>query len=666
MSDEMDEMDEIISEFITEAEESLDKIEPMFVELEEKGSDKEMLDNIFRSVHTIKGAAGFLGFQALVDVAHNAENIMKKLRDNTIMLSKEIIDVILKSIDMLRLLLEHLKEKDGLEEDVSPLVKELANVLNAATSTETVEAATEPDSAMQETVEAVTEPDSAIQETVEAVTEPDSAIQETVEPVTEPDSAIAKAEELFSEELQTEEPSADIPDPVNLETEGPQAVEPPQNDIQDDIVQENIKPVQEPVNNNPNDTVAAAPQVKKAKETAQNLRVDVERIDKVMDLAGEVVLVRNRLLNISNSFSQKYSSDNQTETLLETVSFLDRVTSDMQLAVMRIRMQPIKKVLNKFPRLVRDMSASVKKDVELQIIGEGTEVDKTVIEHIGDPLTHILRNSIDHGLETTEERLASGKSEKGKIVISIFQKGNQVVIEISDDGKGINIDNLKAKGVEKGLFTREEADKMTDDAATDIIFMPGFTTKDVASELSGRGVGMDVVKTNISLLNGYVEVSTVKGVGTTFRICIPLTLAIIQALMVEVSGAKYAIPLSPIEETLKVHKDEIENITGQDVIVIRDKVCPLFELNEMLATGLYGDEENKKEHKYIVVIGLGEKKFCIAVDKLLGQEEVVIKTIDGIDTSSSYVLGATITGDGKVVFILDVTGISRNLVEISK
>jgi two-component system chemotaxis sensor kinase CheA len=281
-------------------------------------------------------------------------------------------------------------------------------------------------------------------------------------------------------------------------------------------------------------------------------------------------------------------------------------------------------------------------------------------------MTHILRNSIDHGLETADERIAKGKPAKGKVIINTFQKGNQIVIEITDDGSGIDIEKLKKKAVDKGLLTEEEASKMSDEAATDIIFMPGFSTVEVATELSGRGVGMDVVKTNISLLNGYVEVSTQKDAGTTFRICIPLTLAIIQALMVEVSGAKFAIPLTPIEETLKVSNDEINNVTGQNVIVIRDKVCPLFELDQLLGIGTNGNSDYELEHKYIVVISLGEKKFCIAVDKLLGQEEVVIKTLDGVDTTSSYVLGATITGDGKVVFILDVTGISRNLLEIAK
>jgi two-component system chemotaxis sensor kinase CheA len=627
-----DEMEEIISEFITEAEESLDRIEPLFVELEQKGEDKDLLNDIFRSMHTIKGAAGFLGFQTMVDVAHASENIMKKLRDGELPLAKQLMDVILKSIDMLRLLLTHLKSKDGIEEDVSPLVKELGSALN---------------NAMSKSVGAP--------QTTQAAEPVEPSAQEITSQQTGGSIQSVNTPGLT---FNTTERDADV---SHQKTQTVSVTESPEH-IAEDI---NQPPPPEENNLKAPEQAPKSPQ-QRPKESAQNLRVDIERIDKVMDLAGEVVLVRNRLLNISNYFDLRYSDDPMTETLMETVSFLDRVTSEMQLAVMKIRMQPIKKVLSKFPRLVRDMSSSVNKDVELTIYGEGTEVDKSVIEHIGDPLTHILRNSIDHGLESAEERIAKGKPPKGNVVINTYQKGTQIVIEISDDGKGLDIEKLKKKAVEKGLLTEEEVKRMSDETATEIIFMPGFSTKEVATQLSGRGVGMDVVKTNISLLNGYVEVSTEKDAGTTFKLCIPLTLAIIQALMVEVSGSKYAIPLSPIEETLKVSKQDIKNITGQNVIVIRDKICPLFELNQLLDTGFNGHDDNDSGHKYLVVIAMGDKKFCIAVDKLIGQEEVVIKSLDGIDTASSNVLGATITGDGKVVFILDVTGMSRNLLGVGK
>jgi two-component system chemotaxis sensor kinase CheA len=564
---------------------------------------------------------------------------MKKIREGEFELSTQIMDAILKSIDMLRLLLSHLSENDGVEEDISTVLQALDSALKNAIS-EVSDTADVESNATADTVDSTDEEEPAPD------TDVDSNVQTSIET-----QACVQPEE--AEHMTTDNENTPAPETV-VDTGNTDAEE----------VKSQIR--QEPEADMKTAATSRDMTQKYKEKSAQNLRVDVERLDKVMDLAGEVVLVRNRLLNLSHYFDQKYSGDSQSEVLMETVSFLDRVTSDMQLAVMKMRMQPIQKVFAKFPRLVRDMSASVNKEVELQIFGEGTEVDKSVIEHIGDPMTHILRNSIDHGLETADERTAKGKPAKGKVIINTFQKGNQIVIEITDDGSGIDVEKLKKKAVAKGLLTEEEAGKISDEAATDIIFMPGFSTVEVATELSGRGVGMDVVKTNISLLNGYVEVSTKKNSGTTFRICIPLTLAIIQALMVEVSGAKYAIPLTPIEETLRVSHDEINNVTGQNVIVIRDKVCPLFELDQLLGTDTNGSRDYELDHKYIVVISQGEKRFCIAVDKLLGQEEVVIKTLDGVDTTSSYVLGATITGDGKVVFILDVTGISRNLLEIAK
>lgn len=626
-----DEMEEIIQEFITEAEESLEKIEPRFVELEQKGNNTELLNEIFRSMHTIKGAAGFLGLQSIVDVAHSAESIMKKLRDGEIPLSKPLMDSILKSIDMLRLLLGHLNEKDGVQENITPLVTEMENALRNAMSQPT-------NSIQSDLSESPIEQKSTTSKLSEPLT-PEVPSNKPLEPAAE-----TVEPEISSKAKETSCVPDALGDTGNTSARSTEtAAVPAENGPK------------------PNEMIQTA---KDNIQKAQNLRVDVNRIDKVMDLAGEVVLVRNRLLNISNYFDMRFSDDPMTEILIESVYFLDRITSDMQLAVMKMRMQPIQKVLGKFPRLVRDISASVKKDVELEIFGEGTEVDKTVIENIGDPMTHILRNSIDHAIESAEERIAKGKPAKGKIVINTYQKGTQIVIEITDDGKGIDVEKLKRKAVEKGLMTEEDAQNLSYKDAIDIIFLPGFSTKEVTTALSGRGVGMDVVKTNISLLNGYVEVSTEKDVGTTFRISIPLTLAIIQALMVEVSGANYAIPLSPIEETLKVSKNDITNITGQNVIVIRDRVCPLFDLNSLL--GIDTNGHNDFEHKYIIVISMGDKKFCLAVDRLVGQEEVVIKTLNGIDATSSYVLGATITGDGKVVFILDVSGISRNMMGLSK
>lgn len=573
----MEEMEEIIGEFITEAEEALDRIDPLFVELESKGYDRDLLNDIFRSVHTLKGAAGFLGFQAIVDVAHRAESILKKLRDGEITIKASYIDVILESIDMLRLLIGHIKNKDGIKEDTTDLIRKLENALN------------------QEPV-------------AEGVGVAEGPIEAKVHPVNE------SKEVLEAYKMSVASTSDSMGSPSD-------------------------RPITE------------------KKESLQTLRIDVGRVDKVMNLTGEIVLIRNRLLNIATSLDARYAGDESVENLLESVSFLDLVTSDMQLAVMRMRMQPLKKVFSKFPRLVRDISSAIGKEVELNISGEDTEVDRSVIEHIGDPMVHIIRNAIDHGIEPVDERIRKNKDRKGRIRIDAYQKGNQIIIEIADDGRGIDVEKVKGKALDKGLITLEEYNRLSEEAAINLIFLPGFSTAEVATELSGRGVGMDVVKTNISRLNGYVEVNTKKDMGSIFRITLPLTLAIIQSLMVKASGNVYAVPLAPIEETMIINSKDIKEIAGQKVTVVRDRVYPLFGLSEILT----GSTNGHRGERYILVISSGDRRFCIAVDELLGQEEVVIKAIDGKYTDSSYVLGATITGDGKVVLIIDPSGISRSI-----
>lgn len=588
-----DEMDEIITEFVTEAEETLEKIDPMFVELEAKGYDKDILNEIFRGMHTLKGAAGFLGFQQIVDVAHRAESIMKRLRDGEVALSREMMDVILKSVDTLRLLILHIKLKDGIEEDTSELLNALDSALETA-----------PVGMTQEKQEIADDKKSQVKIEVEG-----KGVKETVE-----------VEEVKEEEKPKPKPQPDV------------------------------QPVVE--------------QITKEKEVVSTLRVDVSRIDKVMDLAGEIVLARNRLLNLASKLDLTYSGDPNVESLLETTGFLDRVTSDLQLAVMKMRMQPIQKVFGKFPRMVRDLSRNLGKDIDLEIFGEDTEVDKTVIENIGDPLVHIIRNSIDHGIESPEERQAKGKPKKGRIIISAYQKGTMIVIEVSDDGKGIDVESVKKKALSKGLITEEEAQRMSDDAIVNLIFLPGFSTKEVSTELSGRGVGMDVVKTNVAKLNGYVEVITKKDVGSTFKISLPLTLAILQAMMVRIGDEHYAIPQSMIEETLRVKKSDIKDITGQKVLTIRGKILPMFEMSDVL--GVRRRSEIDHDNSYVLVATVGDRRFCISVDELLGQEEIVIKTINGIESEECGILGATITGDGKVVLILDLAVISRGIFRTSK
>lgn len=577
------EMQEIVSDFVTEAEESLERIDPLFVDLETKGEDQEILNDIFRCLHTLKGAAGFLGFQQVVDVAHASESILKKLRDGEIGLTKHLADVVLRSVDTLRVLIGHVKHGDDGSEDTGPLLAALADALAQA-------------SAKGDAADAPLPPVPA------AAPEPPKIVSSSPTPV--PAGPAVKGEHL--------------PAPS-----GPEG----QRGVPD------------------------------RRDALQNLRVDIGRIDKVMDLTGEVVLARNRLLTLVNAIGSRYGDDPAVENLSETVSFLDLVTSDMQLSVLKMRMQPLQKVFGKFPRVVRDIASAMGKDIELKISGEETEVDRSVIEHIGDPLIHIIRNAIDHGIEPPDVRKAKGKKERGVITIDASQKGTQVLIQVSDDGRGIDIDRVKRKAVENGLVTAEDAERMTDEAAIHLIFQPGFTTMDVATELSGRGVGMDVVQTSISRLNGYVEIKTRKDGGSTFRISIPLTLAIIQSLMVRAGGGQYAIPLALVEEILRVAPKELAVTAGQKVLVIRDRVHPFFELADLLGKRSPPDPV----YRYAVVVAVGENRFCLGVDNLVGEEEVVIKPIAGLTMESSHMIGATITGEGKVVLILDLASISRNL-----
>jgi two-component system chemotaxis sensor kinase CheA len=596
-----DEMDEIISEFVTEAEETLDRIDPMFVELENRGYDKDMLNEIFRGMHTLKGAAGFLGFQQIIDVAHRAESIMKRLRDNGTAPSRGLMDIILASVDMLRVLIGHVKLRDGAEEDISELLSRL-------------------DVAMEGPLD-----------------EPAAAPAIAAVPVS-PEPVVAeqqKPETIPAQKTESE--------PEQKPVERVEVIEP----------KKQTAPPPKPAGDEP------VPQAAKEREVAQTLRVDVDRIDKVMDLAGEIVLMRNRLLNLATKLESAYSGDQSVESLLETTSFLDRVTSDLQLAVMKMRMQQIAKVFSKFPRMVRDMSRALGKDIDLEIYGEDTEVDKSVIENIGDPMVHIIRNSIDHGLEANAERESKGKPRNGRIIISAYQQGTQIVIEVTDDGRGIDVDAVRRKAVKNGLVSEEEAERMSEETAINMIFLPGFSTKEVSTELSGRGVGMDVVKTNVAKLNGYVEVVTKKDIGSTFRISLPLTLAIMQAMMVRIGSEYYSVPQAMIEETLRVKRKDIKDVTGQQVLTIRGKVLPLFVMSELL--GVRSQESLNKENSYVLVASVADRRFCIVVDELIGQEEIVLKAINGVESEECGILGATITGDGRVVLILDLAVIARRL-----
>jgi len=403
---------------------------------------------------------------------------------------------------------------------------------------------------------------------------------------------------------------------------------------------------------------AAAPQknVEQVKKAAmsieQTIRVDVSRLDSLMNLVGELVLSRNRIGQISGDLEKKFEGEFLIEQLMETTSQIGLITTELQLAVMKTRMVPIGKVFNKFPRMVRDLCRDMGKDVDLVIAGEETELDKSVVEEIGDPLIHMIRNSVDHGVETPDKRRAKGKPDKGVVNLSAYHEGNHIVIEIKDDGAGMDADALKTKAVEKGVITSDEAKNMDPEAAYALVFKPGFSTAAKITDVSGRGVGMDVVKTNIEKLNGIINIESELGAGTRFRLKLPLTLAIIQALLVDVSGEIFAIPLVSVIETVRIKETEIHSFEGREVLKLRDSVLSLIRLDE-----IYELQESLDDDIYVVVVGLAEKRLGFVVNKLVGQEEIVIKSLGDYLSGNEGIAGATIMGDGRVRLIIDVAGV---------
>ena len=553
MSFPLDEMDDIINDFLAEASESLEQLDQKFMDLEKQPGDAALLNDIFRSIHTIKGAAGFLGFQQMVDVTHSTEDVLNKLRKGEMRVTPGIMDAILQSVDLIRLLLNNIKEKNGREEDLKPAVALLNDIL----------------------------------------------------------------EGRFKDE-----PSADHPSPKGAEGE------------------------EEHKQARPDEAAAGAKE--------QSIRVDLDRLDSVLNLAGELVLSRNRLMRLGGKLSDSSAESDLHSHVNEAIAQLDLVTTDLQLAVMKMRMQPIAKVFNKFPRMVRDLARQMEKEVELHISGEETELDKTVIEEIGDPLVHIVRNSIDHGMETPAEREAMGKPRCGRVELAAYQEGRNIIVSVSDDGKGMDPEALKRSAVEKGLMSAEEAERLTKSDALNIIFIPGFSTAKAVSNISGRGVGMDVVKTNISRINGTITIESEVGRGTRITFRLPLTLAIIQALTVEAGAEVYGIPLSNVIGNIRVTAEEIKSVEGREVINIRDRIYPVVRLGSLVSGS---SPDGRAEWKYIVIIGIGEKHFGILVDRLHGQEEIVMKSMGEYLKGTEGIAGACITGDGNVILILDMAGL---------
>ena len=590
---------EFLDDFLAEVTEILEQLNQDLVELEERPEDLDLLNKIFRAAHTMKGTSSFMGFEKMTTVTHRMEDILNLLRKGEAKLTPEVMDVVLEAVDVVEQIVENIREtqEEG-DVDITEIVKKLENAYASLTG-----AAQQPEE--------------------QAGGQPEEVVIGGGKPPSKEEL------EAFDREIQ---------ELLKKELEKEQAAAPEKKEK---------KP--------------AAKAGKKEKKGDTTIRVDVSRLDTLMNLVGELVLGRNRLLRLIQKLAAKYEGDELIEALTETMDQVDFITTDLQMAVMKTRMVPIARVFNRFPRVVRDLSRELHKEVKLVIEGEDTELDRSIVEEIADPLVHLVRNAIDHGIEPPEEREFLGKPRQGTLRLAAYHEGNHIVILVEDDGRGIDIEKIKKKALEKGLVAEAELARMSEKDILNLIFLPGFSTAERVTDVSGRGVGMDVVKTNIEKLNGTIEINTQLGKGTQMVIKIPLTLAIIQSLLVSVGEEIYAIPLVSVVEAVKVSKDEIQQVEGQNIIVLRDSVLPLVEMADVFDV----PGRRQEEYIYVVVLNIGEKKFGLVVDRLIGQEEIVIKSLGNYLTNITGISGATIMGDGRITLIVDVAGLANMIARVS-
>ena len=643
----MDEFQEILQDFLVESFELVEKLDEDLVELENTPEDLELLNGIFRVAHTVKGASSFLNFDVLTHLTHHMEDVLNKARHGELILTPDIMDVVLESIDLMKALLNIIRDTSadaGI--DVSACVARLDKVSGGSGDVATPVSAAAP-VAEEPVVEEEPEEDELDYDNM-SDDDVEAEIQRLLSQRQDEDKAKRAAKIAAGESVPEAPPSPDEGEAESKPKPTPEVTTPVP-----------VTPTPTPAKSTPpprSDAKAAAPAKKTPAAVEQTIRVDVKRLDHLMNLIGELVLAKNRLIKINVDVEERYEGEEFLEELNQVVSIVSLVTTDLQIAVMKTRMLPIGKVFNKFPRMIRDLTRELNKKMELEIHGEETELDKSIVEEIGDPLVHIIRNSCDHGVEMPDVRVAAGKPESGTVVLKAYNEGNHIVVQIDDDGKGLDTDMLKNKSLEKGIITEKEADSMSDKEAFALIFKPGFSTAASVTSVSGRGVGMDVVKTNIEKLNGIIDIESEVGVGTSIKLKIPLTLAIIQALLVGVQEEHYAIPLASVLETVRISKEEIYTVENRSVMRLRDEVLSLVHIGDIFEVERILDGS---EHAYVVVLGLGASKIGLIVDSLVGQEEIVIKSLGDYLTGIEGIAGATIRGDGGVTLIVDVAALMQ-------
>lgn len=638
MAEMNDDMKEIFEGFLVETNELLDSISNDLIELENGNDDPEMINQLFRSFHTIKGTSSFMGFDEITIITHEAEDLLNKLRKDELQISEEITDVLLEVHDWIRELVDKRKEGDESEPNYGATLTKIRALRGDVADDQSQKVDSNQGSKSTDSMG-----ESSLNEVFnksEEISSGDGDFTEDEEALLQ--AAFAEINSSFDTDVPEEEQSQ-----KELESEK--------------MPESKSEPKPEPKNVVPNieakkkaGTQAAKPgqnRKDKGKATQESIRIDVDRIETLMDLSGELVLGRNRLTQISEHFDSNNDIKENVRDLMETASQIDFVTSEIQSAVMKMRMVPVGKLYQKAPRIVRDLSKEFGKKIKLEVKGEETEIDRGIIEELNDPLVHMIRNSCDHGIEPPEERLQSEKPEMGIVTLDADQEGNHIVLRISDDGKGMDPAKLVEKAIEKEVITLEQAEQMSDREIFQLIFAPGFSTAKKVTDVSGRGVGMDVVKTNIQKLKGMIEIDSTLGKGTTFTVKLPLTLAIIQGLLVKVKDETYAIPLSSVEEVVAVEENIIDTVNRQEVIRIREDVYPITRLDKTLGIG---SERSSILNKNVVIVGLGINRVGLVVDELLGQQEIVIKTLGQYLGDIHGIAGSTILGDGRVIMIIDI------------
>ncbi|AAB90200.1 chemotaxis protein CheA [Archaeoglobus fulgidus] len=647
-----DEMEEYKQEFIQEAREYLDVMNQNFIKVE-KG-DVDAINEIFRVAHTIKGMAGFMGYKNLEELCHKLESAMGKVRDGEIEVTEELIDVMLKAVDAIGEMIDRIEDEDSDSVDVRDIIEALTmfmesreeeevadrHELKPATANLRVDVYISEDCVMKSVRAAlVVEALSEVAEVVGVIPDESDMEKETFDGhfvvyLNAPDASVVEDTISKIAEIDRFEVS-----PVDGET-----VEMGQAVSEEEAEEKAEGAARAETEAKVEKTEKRVDPGRKDKKKLESIRVNISQLDTIMNLVGELVISKGRLLQIASEYD--------IPELKEAVAIMDKSITSLQDEIMQIRMVRVERVFSKFPRMVRDLARKLGKKIDFTMEGLETELDRTVLDEISDPLVHLVRNAVDHGIETPEERVAAGKDEVGRIKLAAWREKNNIIIELEDDGRGLDVEKIKQKAIEKGIVSPAEADSMSEDEIKMLIFSPGFSTKDEATEVSGRGVGMDVVKTTVERLGGSVRISSEKGNGTRIRIHLPPTVAIVKSLLVKVANETYAIPISSVVEALYVGEDNWKVIHGNPFLIVRGKLVPAFKLRE-----LFNVRNGRPEREVGIIVEKEGEKYALIADTIAEQQEIVIKPLTGYLAKIKGFSGVTILGDGRVVPILDVSSL---------